>query len=76
MLQVGIAEIKKDISSYLEKVEDGETLLVYKEGKPLAEIKPLHVQEKGLRRFGIYAGEFIVPDDFDDPLPEDIMMTF
>ena len=29
-----------------------------------------------LRPFGLCAGEFIVPDDFDDPLPEDIIKEF
>lgn len=28
------------------------------------------------RPFGLCAGEFIVPDDFDDPLPEDILQDF
>ncbi len=29
-----------------------------------------------LRPFGLCAGEFTVPDDFDDPLPEDILSAF
>lgn len=28
------------------------------------------------RPFGLAAGEFVVPDDFDDPLPEEIMHDF
>lgn len=32
--------------------------------------------EKKLRPFGLCAGEFTVPDDFDDPLPEDILHLF
>ncbi|MGK7961428.1 prevent-host-death protein [Crocosphaera sp.] len=31
---------------------------------------------KQLRPFGLCAGEFTVPDDFDDPLPEDILNAF
>ena len=31
---------------------------------------------KPLRPFGLCAGEFIVPDDFDAPLPEEILNTF
>ena len=34
------------------------------------------VTEKKLRPFGLCAGEFTVPDDFDDPLPEDILHLF
>lgn len=29
-----------------------------------------------LRPFGLCAGEFTVPDDFDDPLPEEILKEF
>ncbi len=28
---------------------------------------------KGRRPFGLARGEFVVPDDFDDPLPEEIL---
>ena len=33
-----------------------------------------HTRE--LRPFGLCAGEFRVPDDFDDPLPEEIIEQF
>lgn len=32
--------------------------------------------ETGLRPFGLCAGEFIVPDDFDEPLPDHILDAF
>jgi hypothetical protein len=32
--------------------------------------------QKGRRPFGLAKGEFVVPDDFDDPLPEDILRDF
>jgi hypothetical protein len=31
---------------------------------------------KFLRPIGLCAGEFVVPDDFDAPLPEDILSAF
>ncbi|ANV91249.1 DUF2281 domain-containing protein [Picosynechococcus sp. PCC 8807] len=33
-------------------------------------------QSKKLRPFGLCEGEFIVPNDFDEPLPEDIVQLF
>ena len=39
------------------------------------ELKPI-TNNKQLRPFGLCAGEFTVPDDFDDPLPEDILNAF
>ena len=32
--------------------------------------------KKELRPFGLCAGEFVVPDDFDAPLPEEILRDF
>ena len=34
------------------------------------------VPAEALRPFGLCAGEFIVPEDFDAPLPEDIIKAF
>lgn len=76
MLEIGIDEIKQDISGYLGRVEAGETLIIIKTGKPMAEIRPIVPFPKKLRPFGLCAGEFIVPDNFDDPLPEDILRGF
>jgi hypothetical protein len=30
----------------------------------------------GLRPFGLSKGEFVVPDDFDEPLPEEVLRDF
>ncbi len=30
----------------------------------------------GLRPYGLARGEFVVPEDFDDPLPDDLLDTF
>lgn len=70
MIQVNVNKIKQDLSAYLLQVEAGETLVILKAGKPVAELKPATSTSKLLRPFGLCAGEFNVPDDFDDPLPE------
>jgi hypothetical protein len=33
-------------------------------------------EDESLRPFGLCAGEFVVPDDFDAPLPEDTLALF
>ena len=33
-------------------------------------------EQKELRPFGLAAGEFTVPPDFNDPLPEEILQDF
>jgi antitoxin (DNA-binding transcriptional repressor) of toxin-antitoxin stability system len=75
-VQVTIEEIEKDVSAYLERVKVGETLVIVKAGKPLAEIKPILAPSTSLRPFGLCEGEFTVPEDFDVPLPDDVVRAF
>lgn len=58
------------------RVEAGETLVVVQAGRPIAEIKPVMPESLGLRPFGLCTGDFVVPDDFDEPLPESVMNDF
>ena len=75
MIRVSIDEIKRDLLNYIERVEAGETLVILRGDKPVAELKPASVAV-GMRPFGLCAGEFVVPDDFDDPLPERVLSEF
>ncbi len=75
-VQVNIDDIKGDLLTYLQLVENGETLVIIKTGKPVAEIRPVSANPMSLRPFGLCAGEFTVPDDFDAPLPEEIIQEF
>jgi len=78
MIQISFDEINSDLSEYLNRVEAGETLVILKAGKPVAEIKPFSSKSpsKQLRPFGLCSGEFTVPDDFNEPLPEDTIADF
>ena len=76
MTQVSIDEIKRNLPAFLHRVEAGETLVIVKSGKPLAELKPVTYTSRKARPFGLCTGEFIVPDDFDDALPESIVVEF
>ena len=75
MAQVSVEEIQQDLPAYLQRVENGETIIIIRAGKPVAEVKPLLSRIETLRPFGLCAGEFTVPDDFDAPLPEDIAIA-
>jgi antitoxin (DNA-binding transcriptional repressor) of toxin-antitoxin stability system len=69
MTSISVQEIQRDPLGCLHRVEAGETLLVVRDGHPVAEIKPVTVEARQPRPFGLCAGEFTVPDDFDQPLP-------
>lgn len=75
MLNVAVDEIQSDPLKYIRQVEAGEILVIVENDKVIAELKPI-AGDKPLRPFGLCAGEFTVPDDFDAPLPEDIVSAF
>lgn len=76
MQQITVQEIQQNPSKYLNQVEAGESFLIVQEDKPIAELKPITNSKKPPRPFGLCKGEFTVPDDFDAPLPEDILKAF
>ena len=75
MQRVTVDEIQRDPSRYLRQVEAGETFVILQADKAIAELRPVP-SIKQLRPFGLCAGEFTVPDDFDSPLPEDLLNAF
>jgi antitoxin (DNA-binding transcriptional repressor) of toxin-antitoxin stability system len=81
MSTVSVEDLQHDPAALLGRVEAGEHLLVVRGGRPVAELRPLTAGSSSLpgpgpRLFGLAAGAFTVPDDFDAPLPEDVLREF
>lgn len=76
MITMSIEDIQRDLARYLQQVEEGQTVVILRAGQPVAEIRPLAPIANGPRPFGLCSGQFSVPDDFDDPLPEEILRQF
>ncbi len=75
MTQVNIHEAKTHLSRLLGQVAAGEEVVIAKAGRPIARLVP--VAERPPRRvLGQDAGLFEVPDDFDAPLPDDVLASF
>jgi antitoxin (DNA-binding transcriptional repressor) of toxin-antitoxin stability system len=76
MVAVTVSDIEQDLPVYLRRVEAGETVVVLRDGRPIAEIRPVAVDLQQPRPYGLAADEFTTPDDFDEPLPDDIIAAF
>jgi prevent-host-death family protein len=77
MKQVGLAEAKATLSALLDRVEKGETIVITRHNRPVAELRPAGPPKtQKLRPWGLAKGQFTVPDDFNDPLPEDLLDLF
>ena len=75
MKQVNIHEAKTHLSQLLTRALLGEEIVIAKAGKPLVRLVPVEepLQDRVL---GQDSGLFTVPEDFNDPLPEDILSAF
>jgi prevent-host-death family protein len=69
MIQVDMDEARTRLSSLVERVEQGERVVIARDGVPVAELVA-HVSRATPRRGGQWAGQVYVSDDFDDPMPE------
>ncbi|MBI3371496.1 MAG: type II toxin-antitoxin system prevent-host-death family antitoxin [Betaproteobacteria bacterium] len=66
MLTVNIHDAKTQLSRLVEKAAKGEAFIIAKAGKPMVKVIPLGRKGTGtINRLGFMAGEFSVPDDFD-----------
>ena len=74
-MEVNIHEAKTHLSKLLERVALGEEVIIAKAGKPVAKLVSISTKPKK-RIIGSAKGEFVVPDDFDDPLPKEIEDLF
>ncbi len=72
---VSVEEVTRDPEGFLHRVIKGESLVVTQHGQPVVEIRPIEAVRLP-RPFGLAAGSFVVPDDFDDPLPDDLRDAF
>jgi antitoxin (DNA-binding transcriptional repressor) of toxin-antitoxin stability system len=73
---ISVQDIQRDPESFVQRVEAGEAFVVVQGERPLAEVRPLIRAAAEPRPFGLCAGRFTVPADFDHPLPENILKEF
>lgn len=78
MTTVSLEDIQRDLLGYLLRVEAGETLLIVQADKLVVELKSAShdAAAKQLRPIGLCSEQFTVPDDFDAPLPDDVLNAF
>ena len=76
MIKLNIHEAKTNLSAYLDRLAQGEIIILCKRNVPIAEIRPLPPPRKTGRPLGIDEGKFVVPPEFFEPLPTDLLARF
>jgi prevent-host-death family protein len=72
---VNIFQAKTQLSKLIEKVERGEQVIIARAGKPVARLTQLKPKKKQII-FGLLKGKIHVADDFDAPLPPEVLAEF
>ena len=74
MSEVGVHEAKTHLSRLLRQVMAGDEVVITRGGTPIARLVPVDVRRS--RTLGSDEGLYEVPDDFDRPLPDDVLDDF
>ncbi|MDO8351185.1 MAG: type II toxin-antitoxin system prevent-host-death family antitoxin [Gallionella sp.] len=75
MLTVNIHDAKTQLSRLVEQAAQGEAFIIAKAGRPMVKVIPLGKADTS-SRLGFMAGEFSVPDDFDQMGSDEISGMF
>ena len=72
---VNIYEAKSSLSSLVNRAAQGEEIIIANAGTPMARLVPMK-KKVARREPGGWEGRVIIADDFDAPLPVDLMAAF
>lgn len=75
MHTVNIHEAKTHLSRLLEEVSKGKEIVIAKSGKPMAKLTGLS-PARPVRKPGFLKGKIKIADNFDAPLPDDLLDEF
>jgi len=67
-------EAKAELPSLVERAAKGEEIVIAKSGTPMAKLVR-YESTAGRRACGCGKGKIWIADDFDSPLPDDILAT-
>jgi prevent-host-death family protein len=75
MSKVNVHEAKTRFSRLLRRVAAGEEITIANRGVPVARLVPIPA-EGTTRKLGFFRGQMTILDDFDTPLPEEVLNLF
>jgi len=75
MIKVNVHEAKTELSRLLNRVVAGQEVVIARAGKPVARLVPVE-PPRPPSRLGLDKSDWKVPEDFNDPLPEEILKAF
>ena len=74
MHRVSVYEAETHFSALLQQVMAGDEVIITRGGEPIARL--VRISARPTRVLGCDEGVYQVPDDFDTPLPDDVLDDF
>jgi len=75
-MEVNIHEAKTHLSRLLQRVAAGEEVTIARSGVPVARLVAVEPEKKKIRPLGMDRGRIWIADDFDAPLPDELLKAF
>ncbi|HZW79456.1 MAG TPA: type II toxin-antitoxin system Phd/YefM family antitoxin [Candidatus Deferrimicrobiaceae bacterium] len=75
-MEVNIHEAKTHLSRLLQRVAEGEEITIARAGTPVARLVPVEKEKENIRPLGMDRDRIWIADDFDAPLPDDLLKSF
>lgn len=75
MQTFNLHDAKTHFSRLVDAAANGEEIIIARAGVPAARLVPLEHKKKPIK-FGVLKGKVRVSDDFDEPLPGDVIAGF
>jgi prevent-host-death family protein len=76
MDQINLYEAKTKLSELVDRAAAGEEIVIARHGRPVARLVPYAAPAGARRKLGVLTGKGWIADDFDAPLPEDVLADF
>jgi prevent-host-death family protein len=76
MPTVNIYEAKTQLSKFVDLAASGSDVIIARNGTPVARLTGVNNKDKRMLGFGALEGEGWIADDFDAPLPDDLLAQF
>lgn len=83
-MYISVKDAKNQLSDLLHRAEAGEQIVLTRHGKPVVELRPHEKKRNGInfaaldsikKQLGVEQLVTYISPDFDDPLPEDFLIT-
>jgi prevent-host-death family protein len=76
MPTVNIYQAKTQLSKLVDLASSGTDVVIARNGKPAARLTSLDQKQKRVYKLGLLEGQGWIADDFDEPLPDEILAQF